>query len=357
MGIDTVEKRKLKNRRFLFNMKIPSVRISVGPTLLVILIALFFLSFLLGRYPISPLMVGKVFISRIMPISHTWPSTVETVIFLIRLPRIVAAMLVGAGLSVSGASFQGTFKNPLVSPYILGVSAGAGFGAALAILLSESLLTIQASAFVFGILAALLSLIVGKAHKSTSTLTLVLGGIIVGALFSALLSLIKYVADPYDKLPAIVFWLMGSLSSVSNKDLFVVAPTIVSGTFVLLLIRWRINIISMGDEEAQALGVNPKKLRTIIIICATLITAASVCISGIIGWVGLVIPHIARMLVGPDYKKLLPVSGLIGAAYLLLIDDLARTLTVAEIPLGIITAIVGAPIFAYILRKRKTGWI
>ncbi len=357
MDVNKLEKRKLKNRKFLFNMEISPVRISVGATLVVILIFLFFLSFLLGRYPISPLMVGKVFISRIVPISHSWPSTVDTVVFLVRFPRIVAAILVGAGLSVSGASFQGTFKNPLVSPYILGVSAGAGFGAALAILLSKSLLTIQVSAFVFGILAALLSLIVGKAHKSTSTLTLVLGGIIVGALFSALLSLIKYVADPYDKLPAIVFWLMGSLASVSNKDLLMVAPPILSGTFVLLLIRWRINILSMGDEEAQALGVNPKKLRMIIIICGTLITASSVCISGIIGWVGLIIPHIGRMLVGPDYKKLLPASILIGAAYLLLVDDLARTLTTAEIPLGIITAIVGAPIFAYILRKKKTGWI
>ncbi|MDD5015039.1 MAG: iron ABC transporter permease [Atribacterota bacterium] len=329
---------------------------SVGATLVVILIALFFFSFLLGRYPISPLIVGKVFISRILPISHTWPPTVETVVFFVRLPRIVAAMLAGAGLSVSGASFQGIFNNPLVSPYILGVSAGAGFGAALAILLSESLLTIQVSAFVFGILAALLSLIIGRAHKSTSTLTLVLGGIIVGALFSALLSLIKYIADPYDKLPAIVFWLMGSLSSVSNKDLLMLAPPILSGTFVLLLIRWKINILSMGDEEAQTLGVNPKKLRIVIIVCGVLITAASVSMSGIIGWVGLVIPHIGRMLVGPDYKKLLPVSILIGAAYLLLIDDLARTLTVAEIPLGIITAIVGAPIFAYLLQKRKTGW-
>jgi len=357
MGINTVEKRKLKNRKFLLNMEIPSVKISVGATLVIMLIFLFFLSFLLGRYPISPLVVGKVFISRILPISHTWPSTVETVIFLVRFPRIVAAMLVGAGLSVSGASFQGTFKNPLVSPYILGVSAGAGFGAALAILLSRNLFTIQVSAFVFGILAVFLTLIIGRAHKSTSTLTLVLGGIIVGALFSALLSLIKYVADPYDKLPAIVFWLMGSLASSSNKDLLMVAPPILSGTFGLLLIRWRINILSMGDEEAQALGVNSKRMRIIIIVCSTLIAAASVCISGIIGWVGLVIPHIGRMLVGPDYKKLLPISILIGAAYLLLIDDLARTLTTAEIPLGILTAIVGAPIFAYLLRKRKTGWI
>ena len=333
------------------------VRKSVNIALALILIFLFFFSFLLGRYPIKPTMVIKVFMSRIVPIPHTWPSTLDSVIFLVRLPRIIAAMLVGAGLSVSGASFQGTFKNPLVSPYILGVSAGAGFGAAFAILLSKNSFTIQVFAFAFGLLAALLSLIVGKAHKSTSTLTLVLGGIIVGALFSALLSLIKYVADPYDKLPAIVFWLMGSLASVSNKDLLVVTPPILSGTFVLLLIGWRINILSMGDEEAQVLGVNPKKIRMIIIVCGSLITAASVCISGIVGWIGLIIPHIGRMLVGPDYKRLLPASVLIGAAYLLLVDDLARTLTVAEIPLGIITAIVGAPIFAYILRKRKTGWI
>jgi iron complex transport system permease protein len=197
---------------------------------------------------------------------------------------------------------------------------------------------------------------ISRTYKATPTLVLVLAGIIVGALFSALISLTKYVADPYETLPSIVFWLMGSLASVSNRDLLMVLPPIVAGMVILLLIRWRINILAMGDEEAQALGVDTKKVTVIIILCATIITASAVCISGIIGWVGLVIPHIGRMLVGPDYKKLLPASISLGAFYLLLIDNCARTLTSVEIPLGILTAIIGAPFFAYLLRKSEVGW-
>jgi iron complex transport system permease protein len=327
------------------------------PIILIVLpLTVFFVSLFLGRYPISPLTVMKIIASKFLPIQHMWHPILETVIFQVRMPRVIAAMLVGAGLSISGASFQGLFRSPLVSPQILGVASGAGFGAAIAILVSGDVFLIQLSAFAFGIIAVSLTYGISRIYKTTPILVLVLAGIIVGALFSALISLIKYVADPYEKLPAIVFWLMGSLASVSNRDLLMVAPPILFGTSILLLVRWRINILSMGDEEARALGVDTEKLKMIIIVCATLITASAVCISGIIGWVGLVIPHVGRMLVGPDHKYLLPASFLLGASYLLLVDDLARTLTAAEIPLGILTAIVGAPFFAYLLRKSKVGW-
>lgn len=320
-------------------------------------LALFFISLFWGRYPISPLTVIQVLAAKVLPIEPHWPDTVETVIFQIRMPRALLAMFVGASLAISGASFQGMFQNPLVSPGILGVSAGAGFGAALAILLSGNAVMIQVFALVFGMVAVAMTYTISRVYKTTPVLMLVLSGVVVGALFSALISLTKYVADPYEKLPAIVFWLMGSLSASSVKDLFTAVPPMILGTTGLLLVRWRINILSMGDEEARALGINTELLKGIIIVCATVVTASAVCVSGIVGWVGLVIPHVGRMMVGPDHRVLLPASLAIGAAYLLLIDDLARTVTSAEIPLGILTAIVGAPFFAYILRRTRGGWM
>jgi len=278
------------------------------------------------------------------------------VIFEIRLPRIMAAMLVGAGLAISGASFQGLFRNPLISPQILGVTSGAGFGAAIAILIWNNSFIIQLSALLFGLFAVAMTYGISKMVKGTSTLVLVLAGMAVGAFLSALISLTKYVADPYEKLPAIVFWLMGSLSSVSNKDVLMVSLPILIGMIILLLIRWKINILAMGDEEASSLGIDTKRLTAIIVICCTIVTASSVCLSGIIGWVGLIIPHIGRMLVGPDHKALLPACVSIGAFYLLLVDNCARTLIASEIPLGILTAIVGAPFFVYLLRKSGMGW-
>ncbi|ADN37501.1 transport system permease protein [Methanolacinia petrolearia DSM 11571] len=281
----------------------------------------------------------------------------ETVLFNIRLPRILGAALVGAALAVAGAAFQGLFKNPLVSPDILGVSSGAGFGAALAILLIGNALAIQASAFAFGIVAVASTCLIGKIYKGSGTLVLVLAGIITGAFFSALLSLVKYMADPYDTLPAIIFWLMGSLGSVSMDDLVLVSPAIIAGIVVIYLLRWRINVMSLGEEEALALGVDTKKTMRIIIICATLMTASAVCISGVVGWIGLVIPHLGRMLTGPDFKTLVPVSAFLGATYLILIDDLARTVATVEIPLGVLTALIGAPFFAYLLSKKSVGWV
>lgn len=283
-------------------------------------------------------------------------STHHTVLFNVRLPRILAALLVGAALSVAGASFQGIFRNPLVSPYILGVGAGAGFGACLAILLWNSYLFIQLMAFAFGLLAMFLAISMGKASKGTGTLVLVLSGMIVGSVFTALTSLVKYVADPYDELPAIVFWLMGSLADVRYDDLLYISLPIFVGALVLFLLRWRINILSLGDEEAKALGINVEKMRLIIIVCATLMTSAAVSISGVIGWVGLVVPHISRMIVGPNYSRLLPMSMVIGSSFMLLVDDLSRTIAATEIPLGILTSLVGAPLFAYLLRRGRMGW-
>lgn len=339
--------------------------LGIGIFLFVLVILVFFGSLFLGRYPIEPATVITILLAAIndalpfsvIDIPQTWPDVMNTVILRIRLPRVCAAMLVGAGLAISGASFQGLFRNPLVSPSILGVAAGAGFGAALGILLSNSTLVVQILAFTFGIISVTATYLLSRVYKTTTTtLVLVLSGIIVGAFFTALISLAKYVADPDEELPAIVFWLMGSLADVSTGDLFWVAATIIAGSIVLLLIRWRINILAMGEDEAKSLGVNTRMMTGVIIVSATFITAAAVCIAGLVGWVGLVVPHIARMLVGPDYKKILPVSLMIGAAYLLAVDDIARTLTTAEIPLGILTAIIGAPVFAYLLRFRKVGW-
>ncbi len=315
-----------------------------------------FISLFLGRYLIAPSDVLKVLAAKVIPIPQNWPETLNTVIFSIRLPRILTALLIGAGLSISGAAFQGLFRNPLVSPDLLGVSSAAGFGASLAILLSGNAGVVQVSAFLFGLAGVTLAYLISRVFRTTPLLMLVLSGIVVAAFFSALISATKFVADPIDKLPAITFWLMGSINSTTYQDLAIAFFPITIGITGLLMVRWRINVMSFGDREARALGIKTEVLKVFIIICATLITAASVCISGLIGWVGLVIPHIGRMIVGPDHKALLPASIALGAAYLLIIDDIARIVFTSEIPLGILTAIIGAPFFAYLLRKTRGGW-
>ncbi|WP_430012800.1 FecCD family ABC transporter permease [Methanobacterium aggregans] len=324
--------------------------------MIIALIILFFLSFLFGRYPLSLNEVVLAVASKLGLISFKLPPAVDTIIFQIRFPRIVAAMMIGAALSIAGASFQGLFQNPLVSPDKLGVSAGAGFGASLAILFSASVFMTQISAFAWGLVAVGLTYFIARAFKGTSMLTLVLCGIAIASLFSALLSLIKYVADPYGQLQTIVFWLMGSLAAVNNQDLIIMGVPIVIGTAILLMVRWRINVISMGEEEAQTLGINTRRMQGLIIVCCTVVTASSISICGIIGWIGLVIPHITRMIVGPDHKVLLPASIVLGAFFLLLIDDVARTLVTVEIPLGILTALIGAPFFLYLLMKSREVW-
>ena len=330
--------------------------ITTTTALIILPILLFFGSFMIGRYPVSPADVLVAIVSVFVPIKTNLSPAIYTVVWDIRLPRIIAAMIVGAALSISGASFQGTFQNPLVSPDILGVSAGAGFGAAIAILLSFSTVMIQVTAFIFGLVAVSITYFFSRSFKGDTTLMMVLGGIAVGSLFSAFISCIKYVADPDSKLPEIVYWLMGSLSTVDTSSIMMIMIPVLIGFTVLLLVRWRLNVLSMGDEEAQSLGVNTEKLRLVVILCCTLLTSAAVSISGIIGWVGLVIPHMARMIVGPDHEKLLPATISIGAMFLLLVDDVCRTATSIEIPLGILTAIIGAPFFIYLLKKGYEGW-
>ncbi len=327
---------------------------TVGLVLLPLIV--FTVSIFLGRYPLSPLTVLKVLASRALPIEPTWPDVAETIVFQIRLPRALLAGSVGASLAISGAAFQGMFRNPLVSSQILGVSAGAGFGAALAILIAGNPVVVQASAFAFGLAAVALTYTISRVYRTTPTLMLVLSGIVVGALFAALISLVTFVADPFDELPTIVFWLMGSLSSASNGDVVSTLPLMIAGTAGLLLVRWRLNVLSMGDEQARSLGVNTEVLKRFVIVCATVVSAAAVSVTGIIGWVGLVIPHIARMLFGADHRVVLPASISLGSAYLLAVDDLARSATTVEIPLSIVTAIIGAPFFAYLLRRTRGAW-
>ncbi len=281
----------------------------------------------------------------------------QIVVWNIRLPRVGAALMVGAALAAAGASYQALFRNPLVSPDILGVSAGAGLGAVAGIFLSLPVALIQASAFVGGMAAVGLVTLIGSAVRGADrTLTLVLLGVVVGALAGAATSLLKVMADPYDQLPAITFWLLGSLASITTRDILPALPVVLLGLIPLALLRWRINVLSLGDEEARALGIEAGRTRFVVIVAATLITASVTALAGVVGWVGLVIPHIARMLVGPGFGRLLPASALIGAGYLLVVDTLARTIAAVEVPLGVLTAVIGAPFFVWLLARGRRGW-
>jgi iron complex transport system permease protein len=285
------------------------------------------------------------------------PAPIDTVLFQIRLPRVLAALLVGAALAAAGTSYQTLFRNPLVSPDILGVSAGAGFGAVLGILLSLPAIAIQGLGFVTGLLTVGIVYTLARALRSQNEiLVLVLAGIVVGALAGAGISLVKILADPYNQLPAITFWLLGSLSGIKLSDLQTVAPLVILGLVPLALLRWRIGVLSLGDDEAKALGVNVRVVRGVVIGAATLVTATAVSVSGVIGWIGLVIPHMARLLVGPRYDRVLPAATLMGAAFLVLIDTVARGAARIEIPLGLLTALLGAPVFVWLLARGRRSW-
>jgi iron complex transport system permease protein len=285
------------------------------------------------------------------------PSAPEIVLLNVRLPRIFAALIVGGALAAAGAAYQVIFRNPLVSPDILGVSTGAGFGAALGILLSLPVVLIEAFAFAGGIVTVVLVTAIAAAVRSHDrVLVLVLAGVVVGALAGAAISLVKIVADPYDQLPAITFWLLGSLAGAKGVDVGAVAPPVLLGLVLLWLLRWRITVLSLGDDEAKALGIDATRLRAVVIAAATLATAAVVAISGVVGWIGLLIPHMARMLVGPQFARLLPASILMGAGFLVLVDTLARALARVETPIGILTAIIGAPAFIWLLARTRRAW-
>jgi iron complex transport system permease protein len=321
------------------------------------LIALALLSMAIGKYALSPASILNVLVSGLTGNMDGIDPIQQTVIWNVRLPRVAAAILIGAALASAGATYQGLFRNPLVSPDILGVSAGASLGAVLAIFLDQPVVVIQISSFCGGLLAVGAVYAVGTAIRDRDpVLTLVLAGVAIGAVVGAGISLIKILADPYNQLPAITYWLLGSLTAVTRADVLSILPATLIGLTPLILLRWRMNVMTLGDEEAQTLGVDTRITRTALIAGATLITAASVSIAGIVGWIGLVIPHIARLLVGPDFRKLLPASILLGGAYMLVVDTLARSVAAIEIPLGILTAVVGAPFFLWLLASGRRGW-
>ena len=305
---------------------------------------------MLGPYALTPAETLAALLGR-------GDSQAQIVVWNIRLPRVAAAILVGAALAAAGASYQALFRNPLVSPDILGVSSGAGLGAVAGIFLSLPVAAIQASAFVGGMAAVgVVTLVAALVRNTYRTLTLVLIGVVIGALAGAATSLLKVMADPYDQLPAITFWLLGSLAAITTEDIRPALPLVLLGLVPLVLLRWRINVLSLGDEEARALGVEVGRTRFLVIAAATLITASVTALAGVVGWVGLVIPHIARMLVGPGFGRLLPTSVLIGAAYLLIVDTAARLMAQTEVPLGILTAVIGAPFFVWLLARGRRGW-
>ena len=328
----------------------------VLPLLFAVLLGLSVLALAVGPYPLSPGDAIAMLFRSVFG-GETAESREGTVLFAIRLPRVIAALTVGGALAAAGAAYQGMFRNPLVSPDILGVSSGAGLGAVLGIFLSLPVLAIQGMAFLGGIAAvSLVTTIAAAVRNRDAVLILVLAGVVVGALAGAATSLLKVLADPYDQLPAITFWLLGSLAAMQAEDILAAAPLVIAAILPLALLRWRINVLAMGDEEAKALGVDAGRLRIAVVGCATLMTAAVVSISGVVGWVGLVIPHVARMIVGPNFATLLPASILLGAGYMVIVDTLARTIATVEVPLGILTAIIGAPVFIWLLARGRRSW-
>ena len=294
--------------------------------------------------------------SRVLPLEKTWTASMEAVILNIRLPRILLAMMVGACLSLAGAAYQSVFGNPMAAPDILGASSGACFGAALAILLGLGKAGTTALAFAASMLTVALVFLIGRRTKGARAVGILLAGVMVSSLFSAGTSYLKLVADPGDELPAITYWLMGSLSGAQGSDVTFALIPMALGAVPLLLLRWRINLLTLGEDEALSMGVNTSRLRAVVILCATLLTAASVAASGMIGWVGLVIPHLGRKLAGSDGRRLLPVSAVMGAGFLLLVDNVSRNLMATEIPIGILTAFVGAPFFIYLMTRKESVW-
>ena len=329
-------------------------------------VLVFLVSFAVGRYSVAPGKTCCILLDALLRragelanrlpfadaewgLAPFWTSAEAAVVLNVRLPRILAAALIGAALSVAGVSYQGMFRNPMVSPDLLGASTGAGFGAALALLLSMNYFAVTLSAFLFGLAAVMLAYLISRRSRMDITLSMVLAGMMISSLFTSGTSLIKLLADTESQLPAITYWLMGSLTSVRGRDVRFAALPVLLGILPLLLLRWRINLLTLSEAEARSMGVDTRRLRLTVIFCATLMTAASVSISGMIGWVGLVIPHFCRMIFGYDYRRLLPASALLGGAFLMLVDDLARTIATSEIPLGILTSFVGAPVFLYLI--------
>ncbi len=322
----------------------------------VVLIVLFFVvalvSLWLGKYSdISILDVPKILLNAtgLCNFAQTWGDGAYSSVVNVRLPRVLAAILIGAALSVAGASYQGMFRNPMVSPDILGATNGAGFGAALAILLGMGWFGITIQAFIFGLAAVLIAYGISRFSRVNPILSMVLAGMVISSLFGSAISFIKLIADTEEQLPAITYWLMGSLASTQLKSVAYACIPVFIGLVPLIILRWRMNLLTAGEDEARAMGINTNLLRGIVIACATLMTTACVAISGVIGWVGLVIPHFCRMIYGSDFRKIIPAAIFMGAAFLLVADDFARMITTSEIPIGILTSFVGAPVFVYLI--------
>ncbi len=282
---------------------------------------------------------------------------IEMVLWKIRFPRILLALLVGAGLSVSGAAFQSLFSNPLASPDTLGVASGASFGAALGLLLELPQIGVQICALVFGMMAMALTVLTGLTRKQRAFSSVVLAGIMIGSLFSAMLSFVKFTADTETKLPAITYFLMGNLSAANYRSLAVGAPMIICCVLMLFLLRWRMNLLMLTEEEARVFGVNLKALRAVTIVCASAAASSCIAMCGQVGWVGLIIPHMARMLFGSNHMSIIPASIFIGSAYLTVVDTAARSISAAELPISILTALVGAPFFILLMRKTEGGML
>lgn len=307
-------------------------------------------SFSLGRYPVSPAELLGVLGHKLgLPLQPFWTDQVEAAVWNIRLPRVILSVLVGACLAAAGGAYQGVFQNPMASPDILGASAGAGFGAALAILLGASAVGITVGAFAASLVTVALVFLVSRHARGDRVLGLVLAGIMISSLFQSGTSFLKLVADPNNQLPQITYWLMGSLSGAKWSDIGFVLLPMLGGLVPLFLLRWRLNVITMGDDEARAMGVDPRRIRLWIAVCSTLVTASAVSVTGMIGWVGLVIPHMMRRLVGSDYRFLMPASMLGGGIFLLIVDNISRNVTTAGIPIGILTAFIGAPFFLWLI--------
>jgi iron complex transport system permease protein len=321
---------------------------------LIVLLALAALCALaIGRFTISPGTVAAILAGKILPIKIFWTAQMENVVMNIRLPRVFAAMLVGSALSLSGAVYQGMFRNPLVSPDILGAASGACVGAAAAILLHLGPWFTQAFAFAGGLAAVFAAALVPRLLKNNSALMLVLSGVVVSGFMDAVLGAMKYLADPESELAAIVYWTMGSLASVRASSILLIAPGIIAALIIILLLRWRINLLALEDAEAHSLGMNVTFMRSLMVVCSTALTALAICVSGSIGWVGLVIPHLGRLLAGQDHRYMLPVSALLGALFMLVIDTLARNLSASEIPLSILTGMLGTPLFIWLLLRQR----
>ncbi len=317
------------------------------------LLALFLFSFVLGRYDVPIWQVVRILLSRLLPLEQTWTGNMATAVLNVRLPRILLACLVGGALSAAGTAYQAVFRNPMAAPDILGASSGACFGAALAILLGLSRFGVTAMAFAASLATVVLVYAIARRIRGNQVVNLLLSGIMISSLFSAGTSYIKLVADPSNQLPAITYWLMGSLSGTRMQHVVFALIPMAAGALPLLSLRWRINLLTLSEEEARSMGVNTRALRLVVILSATVLTAASVAAAGMIGWVGLVIPHLGRKLVGSDCRRLLPAAMLMGAFFLLAVDNISRNLLAVEIPIGILTAFVGAPFFLYLMTRKE----